>query len=157
MRVGTLAAAVALGLQAASTPTAPTVPTKDVKRYVGKDVNVCGRAVNYECDDKNGSLRLHLDTQPSNPGVSVVIPRQFWPDTRGRQITDTFLLSSVCARGTLRKEAARHLVVFNATDQLQRVGGAPPPAPPFAPDAMQTCAEGVTPPLLVKEVKPQYT
>jgi TonB family protein len=135
----------------------PEVTIRDIKSHVGKEVVACGRVVTYSCDDTFGLLTVDLDTPSSAPGITIAISRQHWPDSSGRTLTDSVLFGKVCARGTVRKSSGRYQVVVNGSDAIELASGPHPPLPPFAPGAVHTCAEGVTPPMLVKEVKPNYT
>ena len=132
---------------------ASPVPLKELGRHVGKEVVACGRVVLYACDDDAGALLLHLD-KPDGKTV-VVVPREHWPDSRGRSLTDQTLSSTVCARGVVRKEKGIYRVMIQGADRIE-VRDAPVLPPGFAPAALHTCAAGVTPPRLLRQVRPSY-
>ena len=134
---------------------ASPVPLKDLGRHVGEEVVACGRVFYYECDDAGGNLWLFLEKPDLRTVVSV--PRQYWPDSRGRSLTDRAFSSTVCARGTVRKEKGAYRVMIHAPVQVEVRDPAPVPPVDFAPAALHTCAAGVTPPRLRREVKPSYT
>jgi TonB family protein len=134
---------------------AVSVPLKDLKRHVGEEVLACGRAVLYDCDDAAGALWLYLEK--IDGGTAVVIPRDYWPDSAGRSLTDRVLSSTVCARGTVRKDKGVYRVIVNGAARIDVRDRPPGPPVPFAPAAWRTCAAGVTPPRLRTEVKPSYT
>lgn len=150
--------AVALGHGVVHSGAQQEVLLKDLKSHVGEDVVACGRAVTYSCDDDTGELVLSLEQASGGP--EVAIPRQYWPDSRGRSITDLYLIATVCARGLVSKNrtGGGYRVTVHARDQIEaRAPFVAVPQPPFAPEALHTCAEGVRPPKLRREVKPRYT
>lgn len=136
---------------------APEVTAADVKKYVGRDVTICGRVVTYDCEQSSGSLLLDLDTPIWASGVTVSVGRQYWTESSGQLIPNRYLFGRVCARGTVMRAARRYRVAIHARDQPQLISGPAITSNAFAPGAIQSCAEGVTPPVLLREVKPSYT
>jgi TonB family protein len=151
-----VAAAVVVLMNAGGAPAqeASPIPLKELKRHVGSEVLACGRVVLYECDDDAGALWLHLD-KPYG-GTVVVVPREHWPDSRGRSLTDQTLSSTICVRGAVRKEKGIYRLMIQGANRIE-VRDAPVLPATFAPTALHTCAVGVTPPRLLREVKPSYT
>ncbi len=133
---------------------APEVALKDLKRHVGEEVAACGHVVAYNCDDETGEMVMYLEDV--RRGVELVIPREYWGDTRGRSLTDRYLSATVCARGRVAKKDGKYRVGVEGSDRISARVPAPS-LPPFAPTALHTCSTGVTPPKLLREVKPTYT
>ena len=133
---------------------APQVSESEVKKHLGREVTICGRVVTYDCDLSSRSLLLDLDSPNGASGVSVAVNRQYWSDIGGQQLTNRYLFADVCASGKVEKAGRRYRVVVHS---LPSVSGSATNASEFAPTAIQSCAEGVTPPVLVREIKPDYT
>ena len=150
---------LAVAVQLASTTEAqvPQLTAAEVKSHVGQEVTICGRVVTYDCEQSSGSLLLDLDSPSWASGVTVVVGRQYWDDRGGQQLTNRYLFSQVCARGTVNRATRRYRVVIAGAAKARLTGGFSSPSHAFAPDAAQSCADGVTPPVLVQEVKPSYT
>ena len=136
---------------------APQVSGPEVKKHVGREVTICGRVVTYDCDLSSRSLLLDLNSPIWASGVSVAIHREYWSDIGGQQLTNRYLFADVCASGKVEKAGRRYRVVVHGSDPLPSITGRATEANGFAPTAIQSCAEGVTPPVLVREVKPDYT
>jgi TonB family protein len=135
----------------------PQVSGSEVKKHLGRDVTICGRVVTYDCELSSRSLLLDLNSPNWASGVSVAINREYWGDIGGHQLTNRYLFADVCASGKVEKAGRRYRVIVRGSDQLPSINGRATEASGFAPTAIQSCAEGVTPPSLVSEVKPDYT
>jgi TonB family protein len=136
----------------------PKVALKDVRKHVGREVATCGRVVTYDCENASGALVLDLDSPwTTRGGVSVEFPRKHWPDNLGRDLSNQYLFANVCVRGNVRRAGSRHRVVADGVDALEVAGRPGSPSLAFAPDAVQSCAEGLVAPVLVHEVRPTYT
>jgi hypothetical protein len=85
----------------------PKVAVKDIKKHVGREVTTCGRVVTYDCENASGSLVLDLDSPwTRRGGVSIELPRQHWPDSLGRGLSNQSSLRTCACGGWLRKPAA---------------------------------------------------
>jgi TonB family protein len=136
-------------------PQVPSVTAATVKKHVGQEVTVCGRVVTYDCDVPSGSMVLDLESPNWENGVSVEVGRPYWTDSSGQDFSNRYLFGRVCARGRVSRADRRHRVVVHDRDQPRVLTGSG--VSPWPPDAMLICAEGVRPPVLVREVKPTYT
>lgn len=135
----------------------PQVSAGDAKSHVGQQVTICGRVVTYDCEQSSGSLLLDLDSPNWAAGISVAIGRESWIDFGGEQLVDRFISARVCATGTVERARRRYRLVVRHPSQLQSLSGSANQSAVFAPGAVQSCREGVTPPILIREVKPSYT
>lgn len=136
----------------------PTVAVKDVRKHVGREVMACGRVVTYDCESASGSLVLDLDSPwTTRNGASVELPRKHWPHNLGRGLSSQYLFANVCARGKVQKAGNRYRLVVDGHDAIDVTGRSGGSSSAFALDAVQSCAEGLVRPVLLREVKPTYT
>jgi TonB family protein len=136
----------------------PKVAVKDIKKHVGREVTTYGRVVTYDCENASGSLVLDLDSPwTRRGGVSIELPRQHWPDSLGRGLSNQYLFANVCVRGMVKKAGSRYRLMVDRLDAIDVTGRPGGSVPAFAPDAVQSCAEGLVAPVLLQEVKPTYT
>lgn len=155
--IGVVVSLVAL-LPGGSGAQVPKVSVKDVKKHVGREVMTCGRVVTYDCENASGSLVLDLDSPwTTRNGASVELPRKHWPDSLGRGLSTQYLFANVCVRGKVQKADRRYRIVVDGRDTLELAARPGTSTPAFAPDAVQSCAEGVVLPVPLREVKPTYT
>ena len=134
----------------------PRVKPGDLKRFVGKEVTVCGRVVTYDCEEAHQTMRLDLD-QPYWSGNASIGVRAADTPAFGARFEDGYLGANVCGTGTVERLERRYVVIVSRPEALvgePRKGMIPPP---FAPGAAQQCVPGVEKPVLVREVKPRYT
>lgn len=150
----TVVMALVLAQAAGATVGAPEVTAKNIKSRAGQEAVACGVVVTADCSDE-GELELHLNSPSSQSGITVAVPRAYWPDSRGRELTDKAVGARICATGIVKKASGHYQIVVQARDRIEIPS--PSALPHLPPEAIHICAEGVRPPTLLREVKPNYT
>jgi TonB family protein len=144
-----LALASALALVAVAEgqePVAPKIAPWNAASHVGEVATVCGRVVAISCQP--GRALLEMDPAYWAGGVDIVV-------TAADQLAlgvrvGGFLLQQVCAVGTLGKGVLTRPSQVVVQEPATRL-------PAAFEEAFTACDAGVTPPTLVRDVKPQYT
>jgi TonB family protein len=119
-------------------------------------VNVCGRVVDYGCDEETHTVLLKLDKK-HGPGImGFGIPAVQRP-AFGERFEYQYLGAEVCGVGRIEQRDGDNVVMIATPESLAVHERAPWAAAPFARGAMQLCTSGVEAPVLTREVKPVYT
>jgi TonB family protein len=142
---------VAIAAPALQAP--PGMRSRDAKKFVGKDVTLCGRVVSTDCSHAKDVVFLRLD-QIDNVSLGV---RSAERQTFGQRFEDHYLGADVCAAGRMERVDKQYVVVVNAPSSITFPGPHAAPADVFAPAAVRPCAADVQEPILQHEVEPAYT
>jgi TonB family protein len=146
----------AICVVAAMTPV-PQPPTqirpRDAKKFVGKDVTVCGRVVNHGCSKAKDIRFLRLEhTDDVLLGIRSTQAPQF-----GERFEDRYIGADVCGSGRVERIEKRNVVMIEAPAAITFPGPNGPRSAIFAPGAVRECSPDVQLPVLRREVKPNYT
>jgi len=119
-------------------------------------VNVCGRVIDYECDEETHTVLLKLDKKYGAGIVGFGIPAAQRPGC-GERFEDQYLGAEVCGVGRIEQRDGEHVVMVATPEPLSVHENAPWAAAPFAPGALQLCTSGMKVPVLTREVQPACT
>ena len=117
----------------------PRIKVGDARRFVGKEVTVCGRVVTYDCKESSQMVLFDLD-RPYWAGSTSIGVRSADRPEFGDRFEDELLGANVCATGRVERLDGRNVIVVSKRDALTaeaRTGFIPPP---FGPGAFQDCA-----------------
>jgi TonB family protein len=140
---------------AVATQAPPQITRHDAKKFVGKDVTICGRVVDYGCTHSKDMALLNIDERRTN-NVSVGIPSASTSEF-GERIVDRYLGANVCATGRLERVEKRYVAVVDAPSSITLPGPNAPSPDIFAPGAIRMCSPDVQEPKLLREVEAHYT
>lgn len=147
---------VAVTLMSLTQSGPPRIKVGDARRFVGKEVTVCGRVVTYDCNDSHQIVFLDLD-KPYWAGSTSIGVRSADRPAFGERFEDELLGTNVCATGRVERLDGRNVIVVNKRDGLTAEARTGFIAPPFGPGAFQDCVDGAVKPTLIRDVKPTYT
>lgn len=145
---------VATALTATVQPPARIRP-RDAKKFVGKDVVMCGRIVTYMCSHADMVL-LNVDKPYWSNDASIGIRWSQIPEF-GERIEDLLLGAEVCATGRIERVEKQYVLVVDAPSSMTLTGSNAARSDIFAPEAVRSCRPEVEQPTLTREVKPNYT
>jgi len=142
---------VAVGATPIAQDGPPRIEPQDAATFRGKVVTACGRVDGVTCN-KGASTLLTLAAF-SDKHVTIVAPDSLRsastipPEQR-------FDMQRVCATGLVSRGSTGEEI---RVDDLSRIWVEENITPPFATHAHWACEDGITMPILLREVKPPYT
>jgi TonB family protein len=131
----------------------PRIRPRDAKKFVGKDVTLCGRVVSHGCSKAQDIVVLRLEkTNDASLGIRSAQRPDF-----GDRFEDRYLGADVCATGRVERVDKQNVVVVERPASITFPGPNGPSLDLFAPGAVRSCSQEVKLPTLDREVKPNYT
>jgi TonB family protein len=119
---------------------------------VGQIATVCAVVASVRCELPAKTTVVTLSgpagAEPFRVTITSASRRSFGPG-----LEDRLDAREVCVTGTIERFPAGLQITATRADQLQPQG----PEPPIAGDVYSVCDDGISPPQLLSDVKPNYT
>lgn len=131
----------------------PRITPADVREHVGQTVTVCGTVDMGTCERGQASL-LRLKTDPADARVSLAIPSGD-RSRFGDRVETRYQGADVCATGRIERASGEHRIVVTTPDQI--VIEREPAVASRDLTAFTVCDAGVSLPVALRQVRPQYT
>lgn len=145
----TLAGAAGAGQEAGR------VPAVAAGAHVGEVATVCGAVTTFACEPPAFATVLDLDTPGWLPTFRIVIGRSDRARF-GANLEDRYRHGRVCVHGLIERDGPGTRILVREPDQLELES--PDDTAARTPERLyRSCDEGVSPPVVLREVKPQYT
>ena len=126
---------------------------QDYLRLVGQHTKICGKIVDVAGVSKNCEAGLFLGSFADRPQFAVAVPRFMRASLPMKP--EEYLFSEVCVTGLVTKTAKNVPIV--RVEHAEQLEISRPPETRFGEGAARPCDEGAVAPVVVKDVKLQYT
>jgi len=131
------------------------VPAVAAGAHVGEVATVCGAVTTFGCEPPAFATVLDLDTPRWVPTFRIVIGRSDRARF-GTNLEDRYRRGRLCVHGLIERDGPGTRILVRDPDQLE-LENADITAASTPERLYRSCDEGVSPPVVLRQVTPQYT